>query len=280
MFEEVSSGGERDAAPSTVLAEAASVVTVDEAIICQEDGIMYIECKSPTCGKSRQVSKEEWEAYKQGPREGGNPMCIHFGRSCDEPHDPLPAYEVPTAMMGLVTTAKNSMNSKASGDMQLLTADESDVIAALEQSINTRRSAVQHEKGVSAEAELFRYPACFLTRNATKAEKESPAAAKAWEKEIGNFRKHEVWDSEPVSRDSLPAKARIYPLLGLTGVKHAERTSEEHVVKARLVGRGDIGQHPDGNPVTDTDEVWAPVASLASVRLVMALSLILDRPAQ
>ena len=123
-------------------------------------------------------------------------------------------------------------------------------------------------------------PTCMLTRNANKAEKASTAADEAWKKELGNFRKYQVWDEEPLSKHSVTSAARIYPLLGLTSVKHAERTEEEQKLKARLVGRGDIGVHPDGTPVKETEETWAPVASLASVRLVMALSLLLNKPVQ
>jgi hypothetical protein len=120
----------------------------------------------------------------------------------------------------------------------------------------------------------------LLTRNATKLEKSSQEAREAWNKELGNFRLHSVWDTTPIARADVNNKAKIFPLLGLTSVKHAERGVEEQTMKARLVGRGDIGTHPDGSRVVEHEDMWAPVASLASVRLVLALSILLNRPVQ
>ena len=115
----------------------------------------------------------------------------------------------------------------------------------------------------------------LLTRSARKDESKSPEALAAWEKELDNFRSHRVWDDTPIERKSLSAGARIFPLLGLTSVKHAERGADEQKMKARLVGRGDIGRTANGEAAVETDELWAPVAQLSTVRMVQALGVLL-----
>ena len=49
----------------------------------------------------------------------------------------------------------------------------------------------------------------------------------------------------------------------------------EQKMKARLVGRGDIGRTVDGEAAVETDELWAPVAQLSTVRMVQALGVML-----
>ena len=78
-----------------------------------------------------------------------------------------------------------------------------------------------------------------------------------------------------MEKSELSGNAKIFPLLGLTSIKHAERDESEQKMKARLVGRGDIGRTKSGGTADESEDLWAPVAQLSTVRIVQALGAML-----
>ena len=137
-------------------------------------------------------------------------------------------------------------------------------------------AATEHGTGKLPDPEAFVYQALKIKDAKTRATYVETVA-----KEVGRMLQFQCW-GKPVARSSISPAAWVYRVNMLYGIKNAE-LPEKAKDKARLVLMGNLRFTKSGKLMLDRwfrtpGEFWAPASSMAGLRFVAAMAVLLGLP--